>query len=246
MGIIEAAKDAGYRVTTVKTLFDEPDISGPLVVIRHDVDRRPGNALAMAHAELEAGVLTSYYFRSVPVSFDESIIRQIAEMGHEVGYHYEDWHLAGFDVQKARASLAGNLERLRALADISTMCMHGSPLSSQNNMTIWDHIDYADYNVKDAVLDLDWAPYVYFGDTGRTFHSGGATNLRDYLGDASHADDVRTSADVMAFLGERRSEHVHISTHPERWSDNTILWATQWSRDVAANTVKRMLKLVRG
>lgn len=31
-----------------------------------------------------------WFFRIVPESFDEIIIRQIAGLGHEVGYHYED------------------------------------------------------------------------------------------------------------------------------------------------------------
>ncbi|MCX6266812.1 MAG: hypothetical protein NTW16_05570 [Bacteroidetes bacterium] len=44
------------------------------------------------------GIRGSYYFRVVPESYDETIIREIALLGHEIGYHYEDLTLAGGDV----------------------------------------------------------------------------------------------------------------------------------------------------
>ncbi|MBA7531110.1 hypothetical protein ES705_23321 [subsurface metagenome] len=36
----------------------------------------------------------TYYFRIVTQSFNPEIIEQIAELGHEIGYHYEDFVLA--------------------------------------------------------------------------------------------------------------------------------------------------------
>ena len=61
-----------------------------VVILRHDVDRLPGNALKMAGLEHGMDIAATYYFRAVPVSWDEGIIREIAGMGHEVGYHYEN------------------------------------------------------------------------------------------------------------------------------------------------------------
>jgi len=40
------------------------------------------------------GIRGTYYFRIVPESFDENVIKEIYSMGHEVGYHYEDMSLA--------------------------------------------------------------------------------------------------------------------------------------------------------
>ena len=54
------------------------------------MDRKPGNALVIAKIEKEIGIKASYYFRIVKESYDEDVIRQIAEMGHEIGYHYEN------------------------------------------------------------------------------------------------------------------------------------------------------------
>jgi 3-dehydroquinate synthetase len=61
-----------------------------VVILRHDVDRKPENALVIAKIERDAGIKASYYFRIVKESYDEDIIRQIAELGHEIGYHYEN------------------------------------------------------------------------------------------------------------------------------------------------------------
>jgi hypothetical protein len=61
-----------------------------IVILRHDVDRKPGNSLVVAKIEKEAGIKASYYFRIVKESYDEDVIKQIAEMGHEIGYHYEN------------------------------------------------------------------------------------------------------------------------------------------------------------
>ena len=54
------------------------------------MDRKPGNALVIGKFEKEAGIRASYYFRIVKESYDENIIKKIAEMGHEIGYHYEN------------------------------------------------------------------------------------------------------------------------------------------------------------
>ena len=58
--------------------------------MRHDVDRLPANALTMARLENELGIEATYYFWSVPESWDEGTIREIASVMHEIGYHYED------------------------------------------------------------------------------------------------------------------------------------------------------------
>ena len=50
----------------------------------------PENSLKTAIIEHELGIVGTYYFRNGPESYDEKIIKQIAELGHEVGYHYEN------------------------------------------------------------------------------------------------------------------------------------------------------------
>jgi len=59
-----------------------------LVVLRHDIDGKLGNALRMAELEHELGIQSTYYF-GFPYTFKPEIIGKIQALGHEVGYHYE-------------------------------------------------------------------------------------------------------------------------------------------------------------
>jgi len=61
-----------------------------VVILRHDVDRKPGNSLKTAVLEKELGIRATYFFRTIPHTFKSEIIKEIAGMGHEVGYHYEN------------------------------------------------------------------------------------------------------------------------------------------------------------
>jgi len=135
-----------------------------VVILRHDVDRKPENALVIAKIEKEAGIEASYYFRVVKESYDENIIRQIAEMGHEIGYHYENLSAINCLAQRRKGAKkdkrTGNriegrenrkeelfelaiddfrlsLEKLRKLYPVKTICMHGSPLSKWDNRDLW-------------------------------------------------------------------------------------------------------------
>ena len=60
------------------------------IVLRHDVDLMPENSLRFAKIQHEYGIKGVYYFRAVKESWDERIIKEIHEMGHEIGYHYEN------------------------------------------------------------------------------------------------------------------------------------------------------------
>ena len=75
---------------TVCNVFSLNDVQSSFFILRHDVDRLPLNALDLAKIENSFGIKGSYYFRVVPESFNFDIIKKIEELGHEIGYHYED------------------------------------------------------------------------------------------------------------------------------------------------------------
>lgn len=71
------------------------------VILRHDVDKKETNSLLNAQIENLLGIVGTYYFRIVSGSFDENVIRRIYDLGHEIGYHYEDLAIAKGDHKKA-------------------------------------------------------------------------------------------------------------------------------------------------
>lgn len=243
LSIVDAALDSGYTVGSVSDLF-AGSLEDQYVVLRHDVDRRPSNALAMATAEARKGVRASYYFRSVPESFVPEVILQIADLGHEIGYHYEDWHLARYDKHRAKALFEEHLSTIRALAPVSTICMHGSPLSKENNMTIWKHWSFEDYGLKDCILSHDYTGHAFFTDSGRTFGVSGA-NLRDEIANADVFPLVRSTNDLCEFVRLKSSTKIMVSCHPERWTDNATNWLSQFAKDQLANTAKHGIRHIR-
>ena len=86
--LISTLQSQSYFFQTFEEYLKKPKVK--VVILRHDVDRKPGNALVIAKIEKEIGIRASYYFRIVKESYDEDVIKRIAEMGHEIGYHYEN------------------------------------------------------------------------------------------------------------------------------------------------------------
>jgi len=176
-----------------------------VVILRHDIDRRPENALVFAEIERDFGIRGTYYFRIVSEAWDEEIIRKVYEMGHEVGYHYEDVERAAkklkvqgsrFRVQGLRIGsgseeierrIAGeaielfreNLERFRRVVPVKTICAHGSPLSRWDNRILWKYYDYKNFGITgEPYFDIDFSWVLYLTDTGRRW-DGKEFNIRD-------------------------------------------------------------------
>jgi hypothetical protein len=242
--IIEAALRAGYQVSGIADWHEQPEKREPVLLVRHDVDRRPWNALEMAQNEHRLGVQTSYYFRALPCSHVPDVIIKIQSLGHEIGYHYEDWSLASFDAQRAIHLFNSHLTALKSLVPVRSIAMHGSPLSRESNLTIWKHCDFSKWGVIDAIESLDFRGFASFTDAGRTFGTTRA-NLRDYLKNEDRIAGVNSSDDLVQFLSGKSHPRVHIGVHPERWNDTRLAWARQWGVDSAANSIKRALRLIR-
>ncbi len=103
--LLVALKEAGYEFMTFGEFCLNP--TEKKVVMRHDVDRNPRNALRLAEIEAELEIRGSYHFRIAGSSNDPGTIIRIAGLGHEIAYHYEDIHLmtgkpAGGAIKQAR------------------------------------------------------------------------------------------------------------------------------------------------
>jgi hypothetical protein len=199
------------------------------VILRHDVDDRKLNSLLTARLENELGIRGTYYFRMVPESFDEEVIRQISELGHEVGYHYED--LSMMAVRGARYAVRGkemqdqlvtdaiksferNLEILRRIVPIETICMHGSPLSRWDNRLLWQYYDYHDFGISgEPYFDLDFNEVLYLTDTGRRW-DGDAVSVRDKAQGAGHRAQGQERLSDGVTKG--RSDKKHLTPHTSR------------------------------
>lgn len=216
------------------------------VTLRHDVDKKPQNSLATAQIEHELGWKATYYFRAVPESWDEEIIREISAMEHEIGYHYESLATCDGDMEAAYQDFCRNLERLRALAPVSTICMHGSPKSKWDSRDLWKHYDYHQLGIKtEPYLDTDFSKVFYLTDTGRRW-DGYKVSVRDKIPEFQRQWErkgwVYHSTDnvIQAIRKGTFPNQVLVNTHPQRWTDNP--W--QWYRELGLQWMKNMVKAI--
>jgi len=221
--LLSAFRDAGYSFFTVEEFIrTSPD--SRCVVLRHDVDRLPQHALQLARIEESMQIRASYYFRVMKSSFHPGIIKKIADLGHEVGYHYEDLSLANGDYGKAISLFGQHLERLRQFCPISTVCMHGSPLSRIDNRLIWDKYDYRDYGIiGEPYFDIDYNKALYITDTGRRWNDE-SVNIRDRV-EGLKTGRLKSSKEILQLLENGQlNDMVVINTHPNTWHSNYIFW----------------------
>ena len=184
--LLSSIQEAGYAFYTFEDWCDGK-ARGRYVILRHDVDLKANNSLATAGIEAEMGIRATYYFRIVPQSNQPAVIKAIAKLGHEIGYHYEDLSLMNGDKEKAITHFILQLEYFRQFYPVRTICMHGSPTSKWDNRDLWKIVDYRNYGViGEPYLDYltkksdSNIEKTYFTDTGRMW-DGARFNLRDKL-----------------------------------------------------------------
>ena len=234
---------AGYTPVTVERYLTDPP-GGKTVVLRHDVDRKPENALKMAELEHALGVCSTYYFR-YPHTFIPEIIEQILSLGHEVGYHYEVLAKAKGDYEEAIGLFARELEEFRSLCDVRTICMHGSPLSRYDNRDLWKEYDFGEFGIAgEAYLSMAGTDLRYLTDTGRNW--GGKHSVRDAMpGAGAVPPSVATTDDLARWIGSAGEEGLYLTVHPERWAMSEGEWAIGSLTDLAVNMGKAVFVAMR-
>ena len=246
-------KQSGYEFITYTAYcegmnsLEHSNLPSRFVILRHDVDLIPQNSLEIAREEKKTGAKATYYFRAVQESWDETIIRTIHQWGHEVGYHYESLTTCNGNMQKAFTDFKFNLENLRKLVPVTTICMHGSPRSPYDSKDIWKEYDYTTLGIMgEPYLTTDFSKMLYLTDTGRRW-DGYKVSVRDKIegfqdewnekGWSFHSTD-----NIIKALKEHRlPDQLMITTHPQRWYDLGINWLKELAMQNAKNLVKALI-----
>lgn len=249
--LLTTLQQAGYHFLTFEQYCVSqgegtlPDT--PYVILRHDVDMRPLNSLRIAQIEHQLGIRASYYFRIVPRSNQPDLIRAIAALGHEIGYHYEDMALVHGDTTQAIAHFRRSLAYFRRFYPVCTICMHGAPTSRFDGRDLWKYYNYHDENIiGEPYFDMDFSSCLYLTDTGRCF-DGYKVSVRDKI---PRYQDQWTAAgltyhstfDVIhAISSHALHRNLMITTHPQRWTSSTVAWTQELLLQSLKNIVKRIL-----
>jgi hypothetical protein len=242
--------DSGYTGITLRDWIGEQSkdsLARKCAILRHDVDRFARNCLALARIEANVGFRASYYFR-VPATCDTVVMRTVADLGHEIGLHYESLDKGRGDPHRARESFRKDLELVRSIARVDTIVAHGNPLTKWANHDLWKYASYDEFGIlTDGYLSIDFSQFWYFTDTGRTW-GGDGPNLKDTLPTGQREAPGKPNAKSTQQLAElitRSSVNLYIVTHPERWPDSWSGRVRSQLLDTAANTAKRGIRVLR-
>ena len=196
--------------------------SDKVVILRHDVDLRNYAALRLAKAEARLGIKSTYYFRVVKQSYNPRVIEQIVDMGHEIGYHYEDLAMHNGDYDASIKSFEENLKMFRQFYPVKTICMHGSSGSPYDNRDLWKKYKLEDFGlICEPYLSINYDKVLYLSDTGRRWN-GFKMSLRDnvkteYDFNFFGTKDILKSIDTLP-------DQILFTAHPEQWVDNLPEW----------------------
>jgi hypothetical protein len=287
--LLNSLSNQGFSFSKVESFISGH--RGKVIALRHDVDTSPENSLQFATIEAERGIKGTYYFRMMPASYDEKIIKVINSLGHEIGYHYEDLSFAWAKLRARSSGLRAqgeereklvvelgiklfieNLEKLRKLAPVSTICMHGSPMSRWDSRLLWKYYDYRDFGIKgEPYFDINFEEVLYLTDTGRRW-DGEAVSVRDRAQGArvrrSYPEHVEGSEGgghrakgketrspfpkfhstfdiIKAADSGHLPDKIMMTFHPQRWTGKPIPWVKELVWQNMKNQVKYLLLKLR-
>lgn len=236
--LLDSLISNGYSFQTFNDFLKSPKQKS--IVLRHDVDLMPKNSLEFARIQNKRGVKGVYYFRAVKESWDEKIIKEIHSLGHEIGYHYENLTTCNGDLEKGIEDFKFNLDKLRKLAPVSTICMHGSPMSKYDSKDLWKKFDYKDFQiVGEPYFDVDFNNIFYITDTGRRW-DGDKVSVRDKVSTNLKLSFSKTNDLIGSSKKNELPNRIMFTFHPQRWNDNLFFWG----RELVFQNVKNVIKKI--
>lgn len=253
--LLTSLLEKGYNFQTFEQFLQNPD--SKVVILRHDVDLKARNSLETAKIENSLGIVGSYYFRVIPQSYNLGIIQQIAELGHEIGYHYETMDSVNEKfrinnlkfrndeerIDEAYKLFCEHLEDFRKRYPVRTICMHGSPKSAFDNKDIWKKYDYKQLGIiGEPYFDIDFDKFFYLTDTGRCWN-GYRFSVRDKMPQQERWIKEglvfkKTTDIVEAAKQNKLPPQIMITVHPQRWTNNYL----EWSKELVAQRIKNIVK----
>jgi len=223
--LLKSLKEKNYQfITANEYATSKYNKNRPFVIMRHDVDRRPKNSLKMAKIENSMEVKATYYFRDTPQTLKPKIIKEMVNLGVEIGYHYESLAKTNGNYEKAIKDFRKNLYRLRELYPIKTIAMHGRPTSKWDSRLLWDKYDYKEYGIIfEPYFDIDFQEVLYITDAGRAWDND-SINLRDKVTSDFNFKFANTAQIISDINSETLPKKILINIHPEHWAEETIEW----------------------
>ena len=237
--LLETINKSKYKIQTLEEFIKFPEKR--VTILRHDVDRTPGNALIMAEFETSMKIVSSYYFRIVAASFKTEIIKKIIDSGHEIGYHYENLCDTNGDFEAGIKDFEKNLAEFRNYYPVKTIAMHGRPTSKWDSRLLWQKYNYKKFGIiAEPYFDIDFHEVLYLTDAGRSWNNENI-NLRDKVESNFNFKFTSTFEIINAMEADELPDKIMINIHPEHWSSSISEWYFTFIKRKVRNSIKRLI-----
>ena len=239
--LLDSFKQSGYTFKTFGGYLSKKNSPEKILILRHDIDASPQLALDFGRVEHNNGIQATYYFKISQVIHCKEIITEIASLGHEIGYHYEDFARAKGNPSYAIKSFERNLAYLRELAPVSTICMDGKILSKWDNLDLWTYYRYQAYGIiGEPYLDLDFNKVLYLTDTGRRWNAVQFSMYDKVTTRFSYTD--KSTFNIIRDLEEGKlPDQIMINLHPQRWHSGYFKWTLELLAQWIKNSIKYLI-----
>ncbi len=243
--LCRAIRDSGLRPLRVVDYLEARPRTG-FVILRYDVDARPDHAVWMAHLLYRHGLCGSFYWHAAPPRLHRlDCMREVAALGHELGYHHDALARCKGDIEAAATQFARDIATFRAEGfDIRTAAAHGSPgFDTQQLLRERPDLLAACALTGEAYASIDFSHVQYISDAGWAWRKFplrvDAQQVRAERGAGSFP--VLRDADVLLLLADTTAR-LYLNTHPELWFASA--WEARfrrWRRR-AGRGVQQMLR----
>lgn len=271
--LCNAISKSEYTTLTFEEYISLNDKPEKVILIRHDVDSEPEYFLKTAKLENQLGLRSTYYFRHIEGIFLPDLIKEIAALGHEIGYHYEVLDKAREDYEVAIKIFEKELNDLRNYYNVRTIAQHGSPLVGELNATslsgviqiikallrkediftsvpnidLWNKYSLQNFDIiGEAYLSMDFTKTIYLSDTGRSWDNS-RYKVRDFVNSSNlnFEKKVKTTDDIIDIIKNNSVKSMCILIHSNQWKDTFGGWLNWLLFQQIRNNGKLALKTVR-
>lgn len=191
--LIETLKNNGYSLAD----YHNDDILKKSVMLRHDVDSSLEKALSFAQYEQQLGVKSTYFvlltsnFYNIASQKSRNILKQIQEMGHEVGLHFDEMAYGALKKESLIQCIEKEAEIMRQITglEISTVSMHRPSKQTLEG-------DYVLPSLVNSYSQKYFKAYKYLSDSRMHWREN-----------------------VLEVIESNAFDHLHILTHPSWYNE---------------------------
>ena len=197
------------------------------IVVKHDVETNVSKALKLAKIEAKYNIRATYYVQSCLLKDNESQLKDISSLGHEVTYHYDVLDSNNGDYEIAINEFDETISKFKEFGFIvRTVCPHGNPIVNRNgwssNKDFFRNKEVSEKfsDILDIIVHLPSKlekKYLYISDASYSWKF--ISNIED--NDVKNKGDQEIS-DFFKVLSDNK-DCLIISTHPHRWQSSKIL-----------------------